>query len=96
MAQIPASVPALRALATPLVSTAKAGGETMPALVLSKTSRNVILYDLTTPPPVQRTLEPPSVNFAEGSTWRHASVIGFYNDAELGSILIYLGDVVKP
>jgi mono/diheme cytochrome c family protein len=96
MAQIPASVPALRVLATPQVSTANAGGETMPALVLSKTSRNVILYDLTTPPPVLRTLEPPSVNFAEGSTWRHASVIGSYNDAELGSILIYLRDVVKP
>lgn len=96
MAQIPASVPALRALATPQVSTANAGGETMPALVLSKTGRNVILYDLTTPPPVQRTLEPGSVNFVEGSPWRHASVIGSYNDAELGSILIYLRDVVKP
>ena len=95
MTQIPVSVPALRALATPRVSTANAGGETMPALVLSKTSRNVILYDLTTPPPVQRTLEPASVNFAEGSPWRHASVIGSYNDAELGSILIYLRDVEK-
>jgi mono/diheme cytochrome c family protein len=96
MTQIPASVPALRGLATPQVSTANAGGETMPVLVLSKTSRKVILYDLTTPPPVLRTFEPPSVNFAEGSTWRHASVIGSYNDAELGSILIYLRDVVKP
>ncbi|MDP9112052.1 MAG: c-type cytochrome [Acidobacteriota bacterium] len=96
IAQIPASVPELRALATPQVTTANAGGETMPALVLSKTSRSVILYDLTTPPPVLRTLEPPSVNFAEGSMWRHASVIGSYTDAELGSILIYLRDVVKP
>ena len=96
MAQIPASVPALRSLATPQVSTANAGGETMPALVLSKTSRNVILYDLTALPPVQRTLEPPSVAFNGGSTWRHASVIGSYNDAELGSILIYLREVVKP
>jgi mono/diheme cytochrome c family protein len=95
MVQVPASVPALRALATPHVSTANADGETMPALVLSKTSRNVILYDLTTPPPVQRTLEPSAVNFAEGSTWRHASVIASYNDAELGSILTYLRDVEK-
>jgi hypothetical protein len=87
---------ALRTLATPQVSTAIAGGETMPALVLSKTSRNVILYDLTTPPPVQRTLESPLVNGAEGSTWRHASVIGSYNDAELGSILIYLRELAKP
>ena len=76
-------------------STANASGETMPVLVLSKTSRDVIFYDLTTPPPVLRTLEPPSVNFAEGSTWRHASVIGSYNDEELGSILTYLRDVEK-
>ena len=96
MTQIPASVPELRALATPQVSTANAGGETMPALVLSKTSSKVILYDLTTPPPVLRTFEPPSVNFAEGSNWRHASVISSYNDAELTSILIYLRDVMKP
>jgi mono/diheme cytochrome c family protein len=96
MAQIPASVPALRALATPAVSTATADGETMPALLLSNTSRNVILYDLTAPPPVLRTLEPAVVKIAQGSAWRHASVIGSYNDAELGSILIYLRDVVKP
>jgi mono/diheme cytochrome c family protein len=96
MVQIPASVPALRALAASQVSTATAGGETMPALVLSKTSRNVILYDLTELPPVLRTLEPGSVNFAEGSAWRHASVIGSYNDSELASILIYLRAVVKP
>ena len=96
MAQIPASVPELRSLATPQVATANADGETMPALVLSKTSRSVILYDLTTPPPVMRTFEPPSVNLAEGSTWRHATVIGSYNDAELRSILIYLRDVAKP
>ena len=95
MTQIPVSVPALRELATPQVSTAHASGETMPVLVMSKTSRNVILYDLTTPPPVQRTLEPSAVNFAEGSTWRHASVIGAYNDAELESILIYLRDAEK-
>ena len=96
MAQIPASAPALRALATPQVSTARAAGENMPALVVSKTSRNVIFYDLTTPPPVLRTLEPPSVNLAEGSSWRHASVIGAYNDVELGSILTYLREVEKP
>jgi len=96
MAQIPDSVPALRALVTPEVSTATADGETMPALMLSNTSRNVILYDLTAPPPVLRTLEPAAVNIAQGSAWRHASVIGSYNDAGLNSILQYLRAVVKP
>lgn len=94
--QVPGSASALRSLATPQVSTATAGGEAMPALVLSNTSRNVLLYDLTTPPPVLRTLEPASVKIAEGSTWRHVSVIGSYSDAELDAILMYLREVVKP
>jgi mono/diheme cytochrome c family protein len=94
--QVPASASALRSLATPQVSTATAGGEAMPALLLGNTSRNVLLYDLTTPPPVLRTLEPASVKIAEGSTWRHVSVIGSYSDAELDAILMYLREVVKP
>ena len=96
MAQIPAGAAALRGLATPGVSTATADGETMPALMVSNTSRSVILYDLTTPPPVLRTLEPAAVKIAQGSAWRHASVIGSYTDAELDSILLYLRAVVKP
>ncbi len=96
MAQIPASVEALRALATPRVATASVGGESMPALVVSKTSRVVIFYDLTTPPPVLRTAEPASAQTTDGSSWRHASAIGSYNDADLGSILTYLRAVVKP
>jgi len=45
---------------------------------------------------VLRTLEPLSVKIAEGSPWRHASVIGSYSDAELDTILMYLREVVKP
>jgi mono/diheme cytochrome c family protein len=88
--KIPADAQALRALATPQVSTATAGGEAMPALVLSKTVRSVIFYDLTSSPPVLRTVDPAGVETAKGSNWRHAIVIGSYSDAELESILIYL------
>ena len=96
IAQIPASVQALRALTTQRVVTAAVGGESMPALVVSKASRNFIFYDLTAPPPVLRTMEPGSVQTSDASAWRHASVIGSYNDAELGSILTYLRAVIKP
>ena len=68
----------------------------MPALVVSKKANAVIFYDLTTPPPVLRTESPAAVQTREGSTWRHSSVIGAYNDAELSAILAYLRAVVKP
>ena len=52
ISKVPDDGQALRALATPLVSTATMNGETMPALVVSKGARSVIFYDLTTSPPV--------------------------------------------
>ena len=94
--KVPADVAALRGLATPAVGTATMGGESMPALMVGKTSRGVIFYDLTTPPPVLRTADPASVQTAQGSAWKHSSVIGTYNDSELASILAYLRAVSKP
>jgi mono/diheme cytochrome c family protein len=82
ISQVPSGVQALRALTTPRVSTATASGESMPALMVSNTSRGVILYDLTSAPPVLRTLEPQSVTIADGSAWRHTSALGAYTDAE--------------
>ncbi len=96
IAHVPAGAAALKALATPQISTATVGSESMPALVVSKTANAVIFYDLTTPPPVLRTESPSAVQTRDGSSWRHASVIGSYNDAELAAILSYLRAVVKP
>jgi len=96
MVKLPADVAALRALTTPGVSTVTLAGEAMPALVVSKASRAVVFYDLTIPPPVQRTVDPAAVQIAEGSGWRHASVIGAYSDAELEAILVFLRAAVKP
>ena len=90
ISNVPVDVQSLRTIATPLVSTAAMNGESMPALVVSKGTRNVIFYDLTTPPPVLVTAEPSAVKLSEGSSWRHASVIGGYKDAELESILEFL------
>jgi mono/diheme cytochrome c family protein len=86
----PANVQELRGLTTPLVSTVLMNGESMPALVISKGTRSVIFYDLTTPPPVLVAAEPSAVKISDGSPWRHASVMASYKDAELESILGFL------
>ncbi len=96
IAQVPASVAALKALATPNVKTGALGDESMPVLVLSDGKQSTLFYDLTSAPPVERSVEPGSVKFTEGSNWRHASVIGAYNDAELAAILAYLRASIKP
>ena len=93
ISKVPDNVQALRTLATPLVSTATMNGESMPALVISKGSRNVLFYDLTTPPPVLVTAEPSAVQISDGSSWRHSSVIGSYKDDELESILRFLKEI---
>jgi mono/diheme cytochrome c family protein len=96
IAKVPADAAALKALATPQVSSITQGSESMPALVVSKKANAVIFYDLTTPPPVLRTESPAAIQTRDGSTWRHSSVISAYSDAERSAILAYLRAVVKP
>ena len=93
---IPADSRALRALATPHVKTVTVQDDTMPALVVSNGSRSVVFYDLTTRPPVLRTVEPSAVKLTDGSTWRHSSALGTYNDAALDSILVFLRAIGAP
>ena len=68
----------------------------MPVLLLSDGKQSTLFYDLTSTPPVERSAEPGSVKFTDGSSWRHSSVIGAYNDSELAAILTYLRAVIKP
>lgn len=96
ISQVPASVAALKALATPNVKTGTGDGESMPVLVLSDGKQGTLFYDLTSAPPVERNAQPGSVKFTDGGTWRHSSVIGAYNDSELDAILTYLRAVIKP
>jgi mono/diheme cytochrome c family protein len=96
IAKIPSDPAALRALATPAVSTATVAGEAMPALIVSQGKTRALFYDLTSVPPVLRTVDPGSLKVAEGSTWRHSSVIGAYNDADLTAILAFLREAIKP
>jgi mono/diheme cytochrome c family protein len=94
--KIPADTAALRALLTPDVRTATVSGEAMPALIVSQGKTRALFYDLTSTPPVLRTVDPDALKVSEGSAWRHASVIGAYNDAELASMLAFLREVIKP
>jgi mono/diheme cytochrome c family protein len=96
IAQVPASVAALKTLATPNVKTGTLDGESMPVLVLSNGKQSTLFYDLTSAPPVQRSALPGSVKFTDGSNWRHSSAIGAYNDTELAAILAYLRAVTEP
>ena len=90
IAKVPVDAKALRALETVRITTAQLAGETMPALVVSRGKERTVLFDLTSAPPVQRTVDSAQVQVSEGSSWKHASVIGLYNDAELSAILTYL------
>ena len=90
MAKVPSTTAELRSLTTPHVKTTVMDGESMPVLVLSSGRQSAVFYDLTSPPPVQRSVEPGGVKFADGTTWRHSSVIGAYSDSELAAILSYL------
>jgi mono/diheme cytochrome c family protein len=96
IANIPSDPAALRALATPDVRTATVDGEAMPALMVSQGKARALFYDLTSAPPVLRTVDPNTLKVVEDSAWRHASVMGAYNDAELRSILAYLREAIKP
>jgi cytochrome c553 len=96
ISQIPANPGALRVLATPDVRTATIAGESMPALIVSQTKTRALFYDLTSAPPVLRTVDPGALKVGEGSSWRHSSVISTYNDAELTSILAFLREAIKP
>jgi mono/diheme cytochrome c family protein len=95
IAAIPADVRTLRALPTAHVMTATVKGDAMPALVVSNGSRGVIFYDLTSRPPVLRTVDPSAVTLTPASPWRHSSALGAYDDAALESILIFLRAVIR-
>jgi mono/diheme cytochrome c family protein len=94
--KVPADAAALKALATPNVKTATLDGESMPALVLSEGKQRTVFYDLTSAPPVERTVDPGAARFTDGSRWQHSSMIGAYNDSELAAILAYLRAVIRP
>lgn len=90
IARVPATTAALKRLATPNIATAQYAGDRMPAAVVARRAQDVAFYDLTTPPPVLRTVAAGDVQVSDGSAWSHAGVIGGYTDTELAAVLAYL------
>jgi len=66
-------------------------GESFAALRSSETKDTVKLYDLTSAPPVLRTLDRSEVeSIADDPSWRHNDFVHAYTDAELSDIVSYL------
>jgi mono/diheme cytochrome c family protein len=90
IAKIPESAAAVRALASPHVWTATADSESFPVVVVSKGGAQTKVFDLTKPPPVERSFPAAAVTLRETSTWRHAEAVSSYSDAELEYVLAFL------
>lgn len=73
------------------VQTAVTGdGDRFPALVVDKKGDWVKVFDLTSAPPVLRTLSASGVTFSAGN-WRHGDALQEYGRQELTAIAAYLG-----
>jgi mono/diheme cytochrome c family protein len=90
IAKVPANPAGLRNAPAPDVHTARVGADRFPTLVVSGGGRRTVLYDLTTPPPVMRTIESSSLGIEDTSAWLHATAVKSYDDRELESILAFL------
>lgn len=66
-------------------------GQSFSALRVAQEEVQVMLYDLTTIPPVLRTLLSDEIeSLAQEEGWEHRTVAGEYSDDELGAIVHYL------
>jgi mono/diheme cytochrome c family protein len=95
ISKVPENAAALRSLATPSIKTATVEGDSMPALVVSQAKARTIFYDLTTAPPVQRTVDSGAAKITDGNSWKHADFLKSYTDAELDSVLKFLSAAAR-
>jgi mono/diheme cytochrome c family protein len=72
------------------VRRARAGAETISALLVEQRPGETVVYDLALPLPVLRTFPKGGVEFSGGAEWRHARAVTKYSDADLDAILAYL------
>ncbi|HZT29052.1 MAG TPA: c-type cytochrome [Bryobacteraceae bacterium] len=67
------------------------GGETFPGLRVSKQGSLVKFYDLTTPPPVLRTVSQAEVlSVSDDAAWRHDAYLAPYTPSEIDDLAAYL------
>jgi len=67
-----------------------AGRDSFPALLVEEKDGVLKLYDLTTAPPVLRTVPAGSVSWSAEPQWRHARAVQHYSDQELQAVAGYL------
>ncbi len=96
ISHIPGNVPELRTLQTRKVHTVQFGSESFPAVVVKENGDETMVYDLTSSPPVRRTVSSAKIQIVETSEWRHSSVIQSYSSEELEYILLFLREIAKP
>lgn len=87
----PAGAASIRNAKSDGVRLAIAGGaDRFPALVVEQKPDWVKLYDLTTPPPVLRTLAASEVRLSAGAGWNHAAAVANYTETELEAVAGYM------
>jgi len=72
------------------VRLAKVGSDQFPALIAGQKGEWVQVYDLTSSPPVLRTLAKQEITFSGESSWNHANAVKNYSDTDLLDIAAYL------
>lgn len=90
IARIPSIIAGLREPAMPNVRTARVGADHFPTLIVSQGGKRTVLYDLSTLPPVLRTITSSDVGIVDSNAWLHSTVTKAYTDGELASILAFL------
>lgn len=78
----------LRGITSDRVKIAESAGDRFPALIVTQGGRHAVLYDLTTLPPVLRTVDAASLKIGGPAAWRHP--VAAYNDSELDAIADFL------
>lgn len=67
-----------------------AGGPAFPGLLVQSKAGVARIYDLTSAPPVLRTVAAKDLRFSGASQWKHTDFVSTYSDSDLNSIAEYL------
>ena len=82
---------AIRSSQSRLVRTVKLkDGEVFPAVIGAEDKGFVQVFDLTSPPPVRRTLEQSEIESIGAASWSHQSVAGSYSPEQIADIVAYI------
>lgn len=91
---VPQSAAELRSIATGKVRLFKFENESFAGLMVKSGEKETVVYDLTSPPPVERTFFAEKFQ-VENIGWQHAAVIQSYADSELDLILDFIREASK-